>query len=118
MAVPKETIWDIEPHTQAKHEILTRYLDAWFPILASWNMKVLFIDGFAGPGTYKDGSPGSPLLAIDAARRRESYLRNSTVMFLFNESHKAGTTNSMRALRRSRTNCHRISTCTSSTASS
>jgi three-Cys-motif partner protein len=53
MAVPEATIWEIEPHTQAKHEILSRYLDAWFPILASWNTKVLYIDGFAGPGTYK-----------------------------------------------------------------
>lgn len=84
-----ETIWEIEPHTQAKHEILTRYLDAWFPILASWNTKVLFIDGFAGPGTYARGEPGSPLLAIDAARRREGMLKRSTVMLLFNEADKA-----------------------------
>lgn len=88
MAVPTATVWAIEPHTQAKHEILTRYLDAWFPILASWNTKVLFIDGFAGPGRYEDGEPGSPLLAIDAASKRQNMLKNSTVMFLFNESDK------------------------------
>ncbi|OBB22131.1 three-Cys-motif partner protein TcmP [Mycolicibacterium elephantis] len=88
MAVPDETIWDIEPHTKAKHELLTRYLNAWFPILASWNTKVLFIDGFAGPGTYKGGEPGSPLLAIGAANQQERFLRNSKVMFLFNESEK------------------------------
>lgn len=86
MAVPDETVWEIEPHTQAKHEILTRYLDAWFPILASWNMKVLYIDGFAGPGRYKGGEPGSPLLAIASAQKRQNLLRGSTVMFLFNES--------------------------------
>jgi three-Cys-motif partner protein len=89
MAEPKETIWEIEPHTQAKHEILSRYLDAWFPILASWNTRVLFIDGFAGPGTYKGGQPGSPLLAVEAARKRQNLLRDSTVMFLFNEHKKA-----------------------------
>lgn len=27
-------IWKIEQHTQAKHELLRRYLGAWFPILA------------------------------------------------------------------------------------
>ena len=26
------------------------------------------IDGFAGPGEYEDGEPGSPLLAIEAAK--------------------------------------------------
>ncbi|MDO3401924.1 three-Cys-motif partner protein TcmP [Mycolicibacterium neoaurum] len=88
MGTPKDTIWKIEPHTQAKHELLTRYLDAWFPILTSWNTKVFYIDGFSGPGTYADGEPGSPLLAIEAARKREAMLKGSTVMFLFNEGHK------------------------------
>lgn len=39
MAIPKETIWEIEPHTQAKHEILRRYLSAWFPILGKYNKE-------------------------------------------------------------------------------
>jgi three-Cys-motif partner protein len=86
--VPDETIWPIEPHTQAKHEILTRYLDAWFPIMSSWNAKVLFIDGFAGPGCYQGGEPGSPLLALAAAENRKSMLSGSTIMFLFNEADK------------------------------
>lgn len=81
-----ETVWEIEPHTKAKHEILTRYLDAWFPILASWSERVLFIDGFAGPGSYKSGEPGSPRLALASAKGQERFLRNSTVMFLFNEA--------------------------------
>jgi three-Cys-motif partner protein len=89
MPAPKETIWAIEPHTQAKHEILTRYLDAWFPIMASWNTKVLFIDGFAGPGRYAGGEPGSPELAVESALKRHRMLRNSTILFCFNESDTA-----------------------------
>jgi three-Cys-motif partner protein len=89
MPAPKETIWAIEPHTQAKHEILTRYLDAWFPIMASWNTRVLFIDGFAGPGRYLGGEPGSPQLATNSALKRQAMLRNSTVMLCFNESDRA-----------------------------
>jgi three-Cys-motif partner protein len=50
---------------------------------------VFFIDGFAGPGRYRDGEPGSPLLAIDAAQNRQAMLTKSTVMFLFNESDEA-----------------------------
>src|SRR5690554_564418 len=33
--MPDEPIWPIEEHTKAKHELLRRYLGAWFPILAS-----------------------------------------------------------------------------------
>ncbi|MGV9862329.1 three-Cys-motif partner protein TcmP [Rhodococcus koreensis] len=84
--VVTETVWEIEPHTKAKHEILTRYLDAWFPILASWSERVLFIDGFAGPGSYRSGEPGSPRLALESAKGQARFLRNSNVMFLFNEA--------------------------------
>ena len=44
MAKPDETIWEIEPHTLAKHEILRRYLGAWFPILATQNSKLIYFD--------------------------------------------------------------------------
>jgi three-Cys-motif partner protein len=59
------TIWPIEPHTLAKHEILRRYLQAWLPILSqAGHSNLLYIDGFAGPGQYQGGEEGSPLIAI------------------------------------------------------
>lgn len=59
--------WALEDHTRAKHEILRRYLQAWFPILALGGFpRMVFIDGFAGPGVYDDGSDGSPLIALKA----------------------------------------------------
>ena len=33
----KADLWKREPHTEAKHLILDRYLKAWFPILAHSN---------------------------------------------------------------------------------
>lgn len=66
MATPKETHWTIEPHTRIKHLILRRYLEAWLPIMAKYNGRILFIDGFAGPGRYKGGEEGSPLIALKA----------------------------------------------------
>ena len=33
----KDVIWELEPHTTAKHAVLKAYLNAWFPILSSWN---------------------------------------------------------------------------------
>lgn len=61
----KPTIWKLKPHTRAKHQILAAYLNAWFPILGSWSGRINFIDGFAGPGRYDNGEPGSPVVAVD-----------------------------------------------------
>lgn len=64
---PKTTIWDLEPHTAAKHEILRRYVQAWAPILSQGNFpQLVFVDGFAGPGRYSNGEEGSPLIAVKA----------------------------------------------------
>jgi three-Cys-motif partner protein len=80
------TIWNIEPHTTAKHEILRHYLEAWFPILGRWNGRVLFIDGFAGPGIYAKGEPGSPLIALETLLGHASFNRLSCeFVFLFME---------------------------------
>jgi len=49
---PKETIWAAEEHTFAKHRLLRRYLDAWLPIMARHNRRLVLVDGFAGPGRY------------------------------------------------------------------
>jgi len=68
VAAPKTTVWDLEPHTRAKHEILRRYLDAWLPILSRGQFPtMLYIDGFAGPGVYSNGEDGSPIIAIKRA---------------------------------------------------
>jgi len=29
------------------------YLGAWFPIMSKWNSRLIFFDGFAGPGIYQ-----------------------------------------------------------------
>ena len=62
MAAPKTTRWPLEPHTKAKHLILRLYLDAWLPIMATYNGRIVFLDGFAGPGRYTGGEDGSLLV--------------------------------------------------------
>lgn len=61
-------LWPIDPHTEAKHVILRKYLDAWLPIISCHNQKIVYIDGFAGAGEYSDEQEGSPILAIKAVR--------------------------------------------------
>lgn len=64
---PKTTVWELEPHTAAKHEILRRYVQAWAPILSQGNFPhLVFVDGFAGPGRYSKGEEGSPIIALRA----------------------------------------------------
>lgn len=85
MAVQKSTIWALEPHTRAKHEILKRYLRAWTPILSLGGFpEILYIDGFAGPGRYSEGEDGSPIIALRAALDQRVEI-TATVRFLFIE---------------------------------
>jgi three-Cys-motif partner protein len=86
VAVPRDTIWPIEPHTAAKHQILGAYLDAWFPILGKYNKRIVYVDGFAGPGRYIGGEPGSPVIAMQAALSHRAKLGGELV-FLFIEEH-------------------------------
>jgi three-Cys-motif partner protein len=67
MSKPLGTIWPLQPHTAKKHEILKRYFEAWLPILANSNGRVVYIDGFAGPGVYSGGEDGSPVIVLKAA---------------------------------------------------
>lgn len=61
-------LWNAEPHTLAKIEIVRRYLYLWFFILGSKNNRLVYIDGFAGPGGYKNSNESSPIAALTAAR--------------------------------------------------
>ncbi len=85
MAAPRATVWDLQPHTRAKHEILKRYMQAWTPILTRGGHKeVLYIDGFAGPGKYSGGEPGSPVIALRTALEYREHI-DSDVYFYFVE---------------------------------
>lgn len=78
-----DVIWAIEPHTRAKHEILKHYLGAWFPILALAHPRIVYVDGFAGPGEYKGGESGSPIIALDVAKNHilRSRFKNELIFF-------------------------------------
>jgi len=80
--MPNDTIWEIEPHTAAKHAILRGYLGAWFAIMATWSSEFLYVDGFCGPGEYSGGERGSPIIALELALNHEA-LRDSKIHFHF-----------------------------------
>ena len=85
------TLWRRDEQTEGKHLVLRSYLDGWFPILSRWNRRLLFVDGFAGPGEYRGGERGSPLVALDCVRRHKQAgrLKEIEVVCLFIESDNA-----------------------------
>src|SRR5205814_10140910 len=83
---PKTTLWSIDEHTRAKHEILRCYLAAWLPIMTTTNERIIYLDGFAGPGKYEGGEDGSPIIAIDTfLNHAHGQIRTKEVLFLFIE---------------------------------
>ena len=100
MAAPKGTLWPRDDHTEGKHLVLEEYLKAWFPILGMGdaNDRILFIDGFAGPGEYTDGEEGSPVVAMRVLAEHAAKQRISTeVIFVFIENH-AGRVDHLRGI--------------------
>jgi len=81
--------WRIKNRTLAKHEILQNYLAAWFPILSQSSKRILYIDGFAGPGVYEGGEEGSPIIAIKTAKEHILKHKFHKIMFLFIEKDEA-----------------------------
>jgi three-Cys-motif partner protein len=88
VATPKTLVWDRDAHTAAKHDLLRRYLEAWTPILLQRFPRVTYAEGFAGPGIYNGGEPGSPVIALDVFLHRRGLLDagKSLSMVLIDES--------------------------------
>jgi three-Cys-motif partner protein len=85
MTAPAKTVWQLDAHTRAKHEILRRYLEAWTAILGLGGFRtIVYVDGFAGPGIYDNGEDGSPIIALKAALRHQARI-SAELRFLFIE---------------------------------
>lgn len=83
-------LWSLDQHTAAKHRVLRSYLDGWLPVMGHQAQRIgdddprlLLVDGFAGPGRYATGEPGSPLIMLDALLSHKSFEEMSGVHFLF-----------------------------------
>ena len=84
MSVPTSTLWEIEPHSLAKHAILRQYLGAWIGIMGRNNQRIVYLDGFAGPGRYKGGEKGSPIIALEIGidHHKKGNLNEITYVFI------------------------------------
>jgi three-Cys-motif partner protein len=64
MADANDILWECAPRTRAKLRVLNEYLGAWFNILGTRFSHLVYVDGFCGPGKYRGGEDGSPIIAI------------------------------------------------------
>jgi three-Cys-motif partner protein len=81
-------LWEAAPHTLAKIEIVRQYLVRWFQILGLKHHRLLYIDGFAGPGAYTNAKDSSPMAALSAAAQvipTNPVLSAKEFCFLFTE---------------------------------
>ena len=85
-----DVVWHAFPHTLAKHRVYARYLSKWMPIMVhSWKGNVTYAEGFAGPGIYTAGEPGSPVIALRSLVGDPSIrTRARDVRFLFVEKNR------------------------------
>ncbi len=90
--MPESTVWELGEHTPGKHLVLREYLNAWFAILGFTQGRIVFVDGFAGPGEYQGGEPGSPLVALRAFAGHPAVGRfRAEVVFYFIDNDPART---------------------------
>lgn len=87
---PQQTIWPIEPHSAAKHELPKHYPGAWFPIPAGREQRIIFLDSFAGPEIHHHhhhhhggGEPGSPIIALRTLLDHSALARCSRCELIF-----------------------------------
>lgn len=82
---------------RAKHALLKKYLDGWFPKLClqsrklKRNSKILYFDTHSGCGKHLSGQPGSPLVALESFLSRKDLsvlLENAEVEFVFVEGNE------------------------------
>lgn len=87
MAAPAGVLWEAEPHTLVKHQVYERYLRRWLPIMVhGFKTGITYAEGFAGPGRYAGGEPGSPIIALRTLiDDKELRTRARDLRFLFVE---------------------------------
>lgn len=88
----REHFEDYREQTQVKHSILAAYLPAYYHILKASNRNLVYIDGFAGPGSYVQTQTGktfdgSPILALRLIASNPEFSTKVSTVFI--ESDKA-----------------------------
>lgn len=76
--------------SKVKMEIVIKYFDAWSKVVIPWarrqSKKIAYVDLFAGPGSYQDGTMSTPLIVLEKAIQ-DPQMREMLVT-LFNDANE------------------------------
>src|SRR5260370_35967111 len=83
----REHFEDYREQTQVKHSILSAYLPAYYHILKRWSNNLVYVDGFAGPGSYVQTATGktfdgSPLLTLQLIASNKDFSKQVSTIFI------------------------------------
>jgi len=82
----REHFQDYREQTQVKHSILAAYLPAYYNILKRWSPNLVYIDGFAGPGSYQrpngEAFAGSPMRALELIADNNDFSKQVSTIFI------------------------------------
>jgi three-Cys-motif partner protein len=75
--VEKQYAWlvgaTLEEHSRRKHKVVREYFARYLAVRCQLpqqsRFRLAIVDGFAGGGRYRDGSPGSPIIFVEELRR-------------------------------------------------
>jgi len=75
-----------EPSKQSrvKAAIVSKYFDAWTRVVQKMSKRLAYLDLFAGPGKYGDGTPSTPILVLKKAINNPGI--HQGLSLLFNEA--------------------------------
>jgi three-Cys-motif partner protein len=78
---------DYRAQTRVKHSILEAYLGPYFQIVGATNDTLVYVDGFAGPGTYTkadsgEAFDGSPLRALKLIADNRIFAKKVDTVFI------------------------------------
>jgi len=78
---------EYKEQTKVKHEILGAYLPAFFAILRARHRNLIYIDAFAGRGSYRDPATGedidgSPLRSLELITAKDALSQSVSTIFI------------------------------------
>jgi len=68
-------------HSEIKTRIVVKYFGGWTRVLSNLTDRLAYIDPYAGPGYYDDGSPSTPILILKAIIADEALSKRVVTIF-------------------------------------
>jgi len=77
-----------KPWSKVKDAILEKYIDCYLKTLPVLGRPILIVDAFAGPGKFRDGADGSPLIVLKAITSRKPQVGTSCLFADIRPEHR------------------------------